>query len=784
MTGIPDTIDADIRGDVSGQIAVGKHIFQVQTLQLTNHGGIVNLGPVAEAPRPKPRATPAPFRFRPFPDLLDRTSELQSAIAALGQQATVELSGEPGIGKSALLRHLAQAPSLPVLPDGIVCLGQSLVAGRSVDDLLQTLFDAFYECPNPYKPSAAELRLALGSKRFLLFVDDSELDRNDLSALLDAAPSCLVVLTGAAPRLLGESRAVTLQGLSIDDALRLLERGLGRPIRDDEQQAARELCEALAGHPLRILQAAAMMRDEQSNAGAMLQRMRAAGPVSTPATLAMAALRPDERRVLSALSTPAGIRLTADMIGPITGIELPHATLDGLVARGLIESDAGGYRLAGGFSPYELGALTSGAEPRETLSQITQWAKHESRSMSEVQANGDAILYMLEWAVGAAMWGSALELARAAEAPFAVAGAWGAWSRVLGYELQAARALGDTAAEAWARHQIGTRALALDDLAGAQASLQSALDLRETLGDDAGAAVTRHNLQLALGAPATVVEEHVEHGGTPSVKLLAAAAGIVGVGALALWQFAAPPAPPTVTPTAPLVRSATPLPLIVDPTATSRALGPATTTTALTAPITATPSPTQARTSTPTSPPEAVLPDLSVQTIELAGRPSIGIAPGLSQRAESWLVPVRIAIHNLGSASAAIFKVSAVYAEQVGASDRGTFQAPFIVAGQRTPGYAFTASPLGAAETVSFSGSIVLPLALTGRSVALRVIADSCAGDERLPPFCRVQEQREENNTSTALQVQLPPAPATATRTRTPTRAPPTRTPTRVVVIN
>ncbi len=159
MSGTSDTIDAVIRGDVSGQIAVGKDIFQVQTLQLTNHGGVVNLGPAAEAPRPKPRVTPVPFRFRPFRDLLDREAELAGALEGLGELAPVELTGEAGIGKSALLRHLANATGLPAYSDGVICLGQALVAGRSVDDLLQTVFDGFYESPNPYKPSAAELRL-------------------------------------------------------------------------------------------------------------------------------------------------------------------------------------------------------------------------------------------------------------------------------------------------------------------------------------------------------------------------------------------------------------------------------------------------------------------------------------------------------------------------------------------------------------------------------------------------------------------------------------------------
>ena len=72
---------------------------------------------------------------------------------------------------------------------------------------------------------------------------------------------------------------------------------------------------------------------------------------------------------------------------------------------------------------------------------------------------------------------------------------------MLEWALQAARALGNRAAEAWALHQLGTRALCLLDTATARAALTEALRLREALGDEIGAAVSRHNLQILLGPP-------------------------------------------------------------------------------------------------------------------------------------------------------------------------------------------------------------------------------------------------------------------------------------------
>jgi hypothetical protein len=803
MTGTSDTIDAAITGNVSGQIAVGKDIFQVQTLQLTNHGGVVNLAPATQIARPQPRATPAPFKFRSFRDLLDRESERALALEALAEQSTLEVTGEPGIGKSALLRYLANAPDLPGFADGVICLGQTLVAGKSADDLLQTLFDAFYECAIPYKPSNGELRLALQDKRFLLIIDDCELDRDDANALLDAVPSSLAVLAGETPRLFGEGRSIAVHGLPIDAALRLLERGLGRELRDDELPAARDLCQTLAGHPLRILQAAAMMRDEQADAAAMLQRMQAAGSATTPAGMAMAALTTDERRVLSALAAPEGIRLHANMLGAVTGLTSPQAALDRLEARGLVESEAGAYRLSGSFSAYEMAVLESSAQPAETLSQITRWAADGTRTPAEKQANGDVIMRMLEWGAGANMSGETLSLASHTEASFALSGSWDAWSRVLEWQLASARAQGDRAAEAWALHQLGTRALCLNDMPTARSSLGRALEIREELGDEAGSAVTRHNLELSMAAPVVQTRVSEERSRWPAGKLLAGLAALLGAGALALWRLTAPPEPvpptltPLVTPSAvSLGASSTPLVLVTGPTSTASSVLPTATTRVVDTPSTATPSPRAPTAVTPSptrdiagpglTPGREPLPDLLVESIQLGARPTFGGAPGLAQQPERLLVPVRVTVRNAGTRPAPVFKLSASFTRMVGPIRRETDGAPFVAPGQRDPDFVFTTSPLAAGATVSISGVIVLPLSMAGQSVALEVMADSCASEQAQPPYCRVQEGNEDNNVSEALQVQLPLRPSvTPTRTLSPTRTippTPTRTPGRVTI--
>ncbi|HSF81923.1 MAG TPA: LysM peptidoglycan-binding domain-containing protein, partial [Anaerolineales bacterium] len=76
---------------------------------------------------------------------------------------------------------------------------------------------------------------------------------------------------------------------------------------------------------------------------------------------------------------------------------------------------------------------------------------------------------------------------------------WEAWRSVLEAGLQAAQTLGDLPAKALMLHQLGTRALCLNEIKPARGYLVRALSLRRMLGDRAGAAVTLHNLRLIIG---------------------------------------------------------------------------------------------------------------------------------------------------------------------------------------------------------------------------------------------------------------------------------------------
>jgi hypothetical protein len=94
--------------------------------------------------------------------------------------------------------------------------------------------------------------------------------------------------------------------------------------------------------------------------------------------------------------------------------------------------------------------------------------------------------------------GEVLQLGRLLEESLVVSARWGAWAVAVESCLDAARAIGDRSAEAWAMHELGSRALCLGDSGTARALLSQAVKVRESLDDTTAVAASRRNLDFVL----------------------------------------------------------------------------------------------------------------------------------------------------------------------------------------------------------------------------------------------------------------------------------------------
>jgi hypothetical protein len=488
-------IQAQIQGEVSGQIAVGNFNVQIGSL----HGGVVNVIPAGQQPVPQPRPLPVAVRPRPFPGLLGREPEVAAATAAIAAATPVEFYSAAGWGKTALLRTLAHRPA-PALPDGVAYLS---AARLPLTDLLQCVYDTFYECAVPFKPTDAQLRIALQNKRALILLDDVGVAREEVETLLGVAPGCGFVLAAPDRRLWGEGRPLALHGLPDPAALALLERELGRALAPAEQPTAAALCAAVGGQPLGVIQAAARVRDDGQ---ALEQALREAQP-ATPAPAAppppdLGSLSTAEQQILAVLAAAGGATVGQEHLAPLTGQQDVVPALEALLRRGLVEAHSPRYSLTGDL-PAHLAQLWD-LHPWDDrlLGYFTTWAEAHQREPEQVREESDAIMQTLRRAgVRADRQAAVVRLGRAVEGPLALGAMWGAWAEVLDWIGQAAGVLNDSAASAWTLHQSGTRALGLGDTTAAEANLRQALALRESLGDQLGAAVTRHNLEILIPPP-------------------------------------------------------------------------------------------------------------------------------------------------------------------------------------------------------------------------------------------------------------------------------------------
>src|SRR5260370_2086588 len=157
------------------QIALGSRIIQIQAAA----GAVVT---VAAEPAPPPVRRPSPAHELPrkFEGMLDRAAETQQARSAVANGSAMEFHGAAGVGKSTLLRTLAYESA--ALPDRIV-FGSG--RGQAASDILQMMFDAFYQFPENVKLTDKQLAGHLRAVRALVLLDDVNLGREDLEELLD-----------------------------------------------------------------------------------------------------------------------------------------------------------------------------------------------------------------------------------------------------------------------------------------------------------------------------------------------------------------------------------------------------------------------------------------------------------------------------------------------------------------------------------------------------------------------------------------------------------------------
>ena len=566
------------------QVLGGQHLAPVWVNQYVVsigdlHGGVVNIAPRGQQAGDRVRPRPQPPRILPptVAGFLDRESEQGQVGAALARRQAVDLHGPDGMGKTALIGQVMQTQLPGAYDQGTVYLS----AGHETrEDLLQELFESFYETDGTVKATENLLRRYMVGKRALIAVDDANhLAEGEAEDLIRAVPQCAVLIAGRKPQV-WSGVSVALARLPEQQALALFEQRYGRLTAED-QPVVKAICGALGNMPLAIVKTATVAAQQRLPlAQVLLQVQPPAGqrdPVGQAFQVVAGRLSAEERRVLGGLAAPGGRTVEQEALPAITGLtpEQVSQALAHLQQMGLVYANSPRYSLDDAFRPYIRGAFAGeGMRARAADHYLQQAPRLRGRPRDPDERN---VMAALDYYYQQRRWGEVVWIARAVDRYLATTGRWGQWRQRLEQARQAARELGDRAAEAWAQNQLGVIALGAGNMAAAAGFFQAALALWQALGDRAGMTIARWNLQILAAVPPTPPRKakpgKAAAGGgglTLPIVLAAVLAVILVIGVLVIpWGPPTATVTPSHTPRTPTITpSHTPRTPTITPTAT------------------------------------------------------------------------------------------------------------------------------------------------------------------------------------------------------------------------
>ena len=479
-----------VAGDVVGSLIVTGDNNNVKLVVGAQQG--VLLEQLARSQRPVKRRRAGRVRLvpPPFGDSLDRDGEVRTILDAIRSRTPSNVLGPRGIGKTYALVRALNADELTLAESAVY-----LYAPGPLDDVLQLMFEAWYECDPPFKPSNPQLRRDLAQIDGLVALDSVDLEREAAQQVLLAAAGCCVVVASR-ERVLTEGTSIVLHGLEPEYAVVLVERELGRGLEEGERENAARICDALQGHPLKIREAVAFARDAGRSLADLRRELSAEEPVAAVSEAKLRAAGEDGRRLLAALALFGDSTVGNDHLQAIANVDHFEEAVMAALRRRDVQAHSPRYNLGATLTIPMPDAELAPAGGR-ALAHFTSWADENRTRPPKLVSEAPALVALLRWAVSSGRFREAIRLGRAVDHAFALERRFGAWGQVLDLVHAAALAAQDRESQAWSLHQLGTRALCLGEVAAGSAMLGEAIELRRELADTDGAQLSARNLAVA-----------------------------------------------------------------------------------------------------------------------------------------------------------------------------------------------------------------------------------------------------------------------------------------------
>ena len=353
----------------------------------------------ARAGRRVPRPAPALAPPRSVADFTGRDSELRwfSDLVARGEPgAVVVVSGEPGLGKTALMLQAADHCA-ESFPDGVYFLdlrGLDPAPPRPADLVLRLLTALGVEesrVEGDEEARSAQYRALLSERRILLLLDNAADEAQVRPLLPGAGPAMTIVTSRRALAGLEAVERLTLSALRRGDAVALLERIIGAGRAAEPESAMLDLADVCGNLPLALrIVGNRLLSRPQWSVGYLLRRLAdsderigllVAGDLQVGAAfmlsyrqLSLPAAQTFRR--LSLVPGPdAGLELAAQVAG--LGVRETEAALEELAELGLLQPASGGrYRFHDLIRLFARARLAEEDSPRarqEAEDQMVTW---------------------------------------------------------------------------------------------------------------------------------------------------------------------------------------------------------------------------------------------------------------------------------------------------------------------------------------------------------------------------------------------------------------------------
>jgi hypothetical protein len=467
----PDQV-LDVDGGIIGsQVAVGSRVVQIRA---DGYSTVLFVDGTSGPVRRKELVGVIPADRNLV--ALGRERELARLADAVATGETVQVYGEPGIGKTTLLLHAAGRGTLGA-DTAPRCEGAVLLSARGlpVEELLQELFLATYEVERMALPARAERRALLGALRVLVVVDDLDCSAQELSDVVDSLPHSTLVLASPRLNLVGRGCTVGLGGLALSAAMTMFRDALGRELTPEEASRAKQVWSRTDGHPGRLGLVSAFLRETVEHG--LPPEIPPADGLELLIPKLLDRLSDGAAELLRALAAVGDVEWGEELaanVRPDGDENLRELTRSRLLVRA-------GARLRPSDGVREALADTASDTLTVTVDAVAAWLRQSTPA--DASAEVEAVTTLAGTAAGAGLHREVIRLVRAAAPRLMLGLRWRAWGQALDLGLVSARAAKSRDDEAYFTHESGVRAYCLGDVAKAAALLSAAGALGVRAGD-------------------------------------------------------------------------------------------------------------------------------------------------------------------------------------------------------------------------------------------------------------------------------------------------------------